>query len=230
MIRRSPLVAAAMVSVLGASVASAQARTTFSVVPIAGAVVPAGKWVDSSFFTMEPGVGVFVGATGELSFSKNLSLTFEASRTLGALQELEARIDTTGAGDFLVLQTDMATTTVTGSLVFRPLGRTPSGAPKTLYLEVGAGLSMYNVSLGFQDPDDPDVLDFGGSTGLVRVGGGLSFPAGPRATVQIFGRAHYQFSEYSSEGLDEISQAFGVTIEGEKALAFQLGVGLRIGR
>jgi hypothetical protein len=232
MTRRSAVFVSAC-SVLCASAAFAQARTTFSVVPLAGAVVPAGKWVDSSFLQMEPGVGIFVGATGEVSFSKSFSVALEASRTLGALQELEARIDTSGFGDFLTLNTDMSTTTITGSVVFRPLGRTPSGAPKTLYLEAGVGLTRYDVSLGLQSTEpqqDSDQFDFSSTTGIVMAGAGLSFPAGPRATVQVFGRFHYQMSEYSSDFLDDLSQIFGFPIEGEKSIAFQVGLGLRIGR
>jgi hypothetical protein len=66
---------------------------------------------------------------------------------------------------------------------------------------------------------------------MVMGGLGLSFPAGPRASVQLFGRVNYQLSKYQSDGLDAWNLTSPATTSvGKSSMVFQFGAGLRIGR
>jgi hypothetical protein len=174
---------------------------------------------------------VFLGVSAELSLSKALSLAAYVGRTLGATQKVEAIIDTGGGN--VTFRSDMATTQLAAMLVLRPLGRLPSGAPRTLYLELGGGLNSYAVSRGLQDPSDPSSLpSLGYSTPMVMGGLGFAFPVGRRVTLQLFGRAHYQLSAYSSDFLDFLNDPLqgGLNLQGKKTLAYVFGAGLRVGR
>ena len=208
----------------------AQARTTLSLIPVGGIQLPMGDFVKDPDFKLTPRFGVFVGALAELTMNKNISFFGEASRTLGATQKLEASFPSSG-GDKLT--TDMATTQLAAGLIFRPLGRLPSGAPKSVYFEAGGGFTMYSVSAGFQDPSAQNDLNFSGNSPFVMGGLGISCPAGPRASVQISGRVRYQVSAYDSDAiaiLEDPGTGFGHSLAVEKPLWFQLGIGLRIGR
>jgi len=227
MTRRSLLAGTALV-LCAAPALPGQSRTTLSVIPIGGVTIPSGTFVEATDFKLTPRYGVFVGAVAELSMNKSLSLFGQATRTLGGTQKLEAEFPSCASCD--KLSSDMATTQVAGGIILRPLGRTPSGAPKSIYIEAGGGFSLYSVSRGFQDPNDPQELDFNGSSPFVMGGIGLSFPAGPRFSVQFAGRVQYHLSEYSSDGLDQINTIFGTTTAGDKPLMLQFSVGLRIGR
>ena len=223
-------VAAALATAASAARVEAQARSSISIIPIAGYMVPMGKWTDSDTIRLEPGGGIFVGVTAEYSMNKSVSITAQALRTLGLTQTM-----TMGAPTFFgttKLETDMTSTQILGTIIFRPLGRLPNGAPKTVYFEVGGGFTLYDVGQGFQNPSGQnDVLDFNSSTAMIAGGAGLSFPIGPRASLQVFGRANYQLSEYSSEGLDTWNgYPPPSSVQGEKSLVMLLGAGLRIGR
>jgi hypothetical protein len=224
------MLASAVLTLVAAPSLRAQARTTISVIPVGGATLPLADFVDDPDFRLTPQFGVFVGALAELSMNKNLSLFGEATRTLGATQKLDAEFPSCTSCDQLT--TDMATTQVSGGIIFRPLGRLPSGAPRSVYLEAGAGISLFSVSRGFQDPSDPQELDFNGNSPFVTGGIGLSFPAGPRFSVQVHGRVQYHLGEYSSEGLDDLESPtfFDRQMEAKKPMVVQLGIGLRIGR
>lgn len=198
------------------------AQSNLSVIPTAGYVMPGGKWVDDPNVTLEPRGGVFLGVSTELSLNKNLSVAGYVSRTLGATQKVELTVPSIP----LAVESDIATTQLAAMLILRPLGRLPSGAPKTLYIEAGGGLNSYAVSRGLTDPDDPNALEsFSYSTPAVMGGIGFAFPVGRRVTLQLFGRVNYQLSEYSSDFFDTIT---GIT--GEKTLLFNFGAGLRVGR
>jgi len=216
--RRWPLVAA-VVMLAAAPALPAQSRTTISIIPTGGVFVPAGDWVDTLGITLTAGPGVYLGAIAEVSFNKSFSITGQVTRTLGAMQTVEAVVDTGGGN--LTFTADMATTQFAASVVFRPLGRLPSGAPNKIYLEAGGGLISYAVSRGLQDPSDPNA-NWASSSAMAMGGAGLSFPAGPRFSIQLFGRANYLFSKYKSDAIDPL--------EGKSGLLLQFGVGLRVGR
>ena len=225
-------VAAALATAASAARVEAQARSSISIIPIAGYMMPMGKWTDSDTIRLEPGGGIFVGVTAEYSVNKTFSVTAQAIRTLGLTQKMTFAAPEFGVGVPAALETDMTTTQLLGTLLFRPLGRLPNGAPKTVYFEVGGGFTLYDVSQGFTNPlGASDVLDFNSSTAVVTGGAGLSFPIGPRASLQVFGRANYGLSAYSSPGLDKWNgYPPPSNVQGEKPLVLLLGAGLRIGR
>jgi hypothetical protein len=210
---------------------AAQSRTSISLVPIGGYVLPTGNWTDDDTITLEPSGGIFVGLVAELAVNNTFSLAAQATRTLGLTQKLTWS-SPQFFGQGTELETDLTSTQLIGNLVFRPMGRLPNGAPRTMYIEVGGGLMMYNVSKGFVDPSGQNLeLDFDSSSPIVMAGLGFSFPAGPRASVHLFGRANYHVSKYESDGLDEWnSLSPPTTSEGKSTLVLQFGAGLRIGR
>lgn len=218
-----------------APVLRAQVRGSLSVVPVAGYTVNSGNWLDidlggGSRATLKPKGGVFVGLVAEYNLNKSLSIAAHATRTLGATQKMR-EVDT---GTFAAtIETDLATTTIGGMIVFRPLGRLPSGAPNKVYIELGGSYNIYSVSTGFTDINDRAAVDsvgFGYHTPAVMGGAGLSFPVGPRASLQVFGRAYYQMREYSSNVLDLINQGNPNPLVGKKTILLQFGLGLRVGR
>jgi len=227
--KRRWLLAAAALAVVPASRLAAQSQTSLSVIPMVGYTLPSYKWVEDPVIAFKPGGGIFVGLTAEYSLNKSLSLTGQALRTFGLTQTLE--VSGSGLGG-VTLESDMTTTQLVGGIVLRPLGRLPSGAPKTLYIEAGAGLNLSTVSEGFTASAD-SFPSFSASSPFVMGGIGLSFPAGPRFSVQVFGRAQYLLSKYSSDFLDYLNAPPPLTatpLEGKAGLVLQFGLGLRVGR
>lgn len=218
--------------VMGAAASPLAAQSSLSVIPVAGYLLPSGNWTDDDTISLKPGGGIFVGLVAEYGLNKNLSFMFQGTRTLGLTQTLTFESNVF-FGSGTSLETDMTTTQLAAGIILRPLGRLPSGAPKTVYLELGGGMMLYDVSTGFANPSgaSSQELDFNSSTPMFMGGVGLSFPAGPRASVQVFGRVNYQVSKYESQGLDDWNAlAPPTTSEGKSSLVFQFGAGLRIGR
>jgi len=234
---------------------TAQAQNSLSIIPMASYVMPGGDWVKQvnvnglvingvptpGTFTygLKPGGGVSVGVIAEISLSKSLSLAGQAGRTLGGMQTLQENYFSSGANatgnEYTV---DMATTNLGAMLIFRPLGRTPSGAPKTLYVELGGGINIYNVSQGFTSAGatNTDVFSYDYNTPTLMGGLGFSFPVGRRVSLQLFGRGYYQLNAYDSGVLaptGDVSQTSNTQVSsanGEKTLLYQFGAGLRVGR
>ena len=231
---------------------SAQAQGSVSIIPMASYVTSGGDWIKPTAvnglagptpgtftYGLKPGGGISVGVIAELSMSKSLSLAAQVGRTLGGMQTLEENYFSSGAsGTGNVFTVDMATTNLGAMLVFRPLGRTPSGAPKTLYLELGGGVNIYNVSQGFTSAGatNTDVFSYDYSTPALMAGLGFSFPVGRRVSLQLFGRGYYQLSEYdagvlaSSGDVNQTSLTQISSAQGEKTMLFQFGAGLMVGR
>jgi hypothetical protein len=221
------LLAAAVLAVVPASRLAAQARRSLSVIPTVGYTLPTYKWVEDPAVEFKPGGGLFVGLTAEYSLNKSFSLAAHGLRTFGLTQTFTVSFP--GQGEF---ESDMTTTQLAGGIVFRPLGRLPSGAPKSVYMEAGAGLTLFSVATGFTAAAD-SFPGFKASSPFVMGGMGLSFPAGPRFSIQVFGRAQYLLSNYSSDFLDYLNAPPPLTptpLEGKKGLMMQFGLGLRVGR
>jgi hypothetical protein len=242
--RRAPLPVAAALLLAGAAPLAAQ----ISVVPTAGYVLSAGNWLDQTVdygggdqetVTIKPLGGFFVGLNAEYAVNSAISLSGHATRTLGSAQKMGFDYATQGPnfGTFSArFEADMATTSIGGLLIFRPLGRLPSGAPRTIYIEAGGSFNIYTVTTGFTDVNDQDAVNefsFGFQSPAVLGGVGVSFPVGPRASLQIFGRAYYELSDYSSNFVDSVNedlQGSGTQLQGDKSILLQLGLGLRVGR
>ncbi len=255
---------AAAASVFAATTASAQG--SFSVVPTLSYVGTSGDLIKTATYTMTnfytdpntgnpiasaPGTfglkangGLSVGLVVEYAINKQVSLAGQVGRTLGGLQTGQTQFfinPTYAPRDSNTFETDMATTNLGAMLVIRPLGRTPSGAPNKVYLEVGGGLTFYRFSSGFRNPGpNDDYLNFNYNTPYVMAGAGVSFPVGRRVSLQIFGRAYNQMQAYNAPTLvstnGALNQIFangtstGTVPKGEKPLLLQFGTGLRVGR
>lgn len=255
---------AAAASVLAATTAFAQGSV--SVVPTVSYVGASGDLMKTATYTMTnfytdpntgnpvasaPGTfglkangGLSVGLVVEYAINKQLSLAGQVGRTLGGLQKGQMQFfvnPTYAPRDSNTYETDMTTTNLGAMLVFRPLGRTPSGAPNKVYIELGGGLNLYSFSAGFRNPGPTDeFLNFDYNTPYVMAGAGVSLPVGRRVSLQIFGRVYNQMQEYNAPTLTStngaLNQIFGggtstgTVPKGEKPLLLQFGMGLRVGR
>jgi hypothetical protein len=209
------------------------AQQSVAFTPYLGYISPMGSMVEQN----TPGIsgcclevsgsgGIMVGAIGEMSLAKSLSISAFAASTIGLSQK--ATFDYSSLNG-TILELGMATTQFGGTLRVLPLGRSPSGAPKTLFLEAGAAYEFLAFS---------DVIDRSGGTaapswnsqgGIGIVGGGFVFPVGRRASLTIFGRYHYPLAEYSSDGLDDWN-SIPPPDTPKKVPSMFIGVGLRTGR
>jgi len=215
-----------------ATAGSAAAQRSVAFTPYFGYLSPMGSLVEQN----SPGTsgcclevsssgGLMVGAIGEMSLAKSLSISAFAASTIGLSQK--ATFDYSSLGGS-VLELGMATTQFGGTLRVLPLGRSPSGAPKTLFLEAGAAYEF----LAFSDVNDKSgttAKSWNSQGGIGIVGAGLVFPVGRRASLTIFGRYHVPFAEYSSDGLTEWNSVPPPDTP-KKVPSFLIGVGLRTGR
>jgi hypothetical protein len=223
--------------VLAAGIAgNLAAQQGVALTPFIGYSSPSGNLVErnnsSCCMTLEPKGGIMVGAIGELSLAKQFGLSLFAASTVGLTQKANFDFSSGGGSN---LQLGMATTQFGGSLIIRPLGRSPNGAPKGFYLEGGAAYQL----LSFSDVADRSSTStaspsWNSSTVAALFGGGLVFRVGPRASMTIFGRYIMPLSEYSSDGLDDwnsVPCGSGPCPDTPKKVSsIFVGVGLRTGR
>ncbi len=161
---------------------------------------------------------LLLGGQLEIGLSKSMGIDVGVNRTLSQTLDL-VQGGTTGETD------DMSMTQFTGSLVIRPAGRRPNGAVTPLFVELGGGITMYK----FGSAANP-ASDFKSNRPMGFVGAGYNVAIGPRATLQIFGRAQ-GITAYTSSGLDTYNAAPPVTnVKGKLMLNFQFGAAIRIGR
>ena len=243
-----------------AGAAQVFAQGNISVIPTVSYLSPTGNWINAtranvccnaggglypSTFLMKANSGLSVGLIVELGLSKQFSLAAQVGRSLGGLQKTHADFFVSDAGDPTCPpadcsgETDMTTTNLGAMLIIRPLGRTPTGAPRTLYLEVGGGINYYDVSRGFVTASGTtdDYFNFSYHTPTAMAGIGFSFPLGRRVSLQLFGRGYLQTQKYnapalaSSSGvLNGFTDTSGKPFQGQKPLLIQIGAGLRVGR
>lgn len=167
--------------------------------------------------TLKVKSALILGAQVELGLSKNIGLAVGVNRTLS--QILESDFQGTTAED------DIAMMQVSGALVLRPGGRRPNGGVTPLYLEVGGGVTMYSFGSAAAQFNE-----FDATMPMFFAGAGYNIPVGPRATIQLFGRAQ-MITAYESDGLDQFNAAPPPTnVEGSSLINFQFGAGFRFGR
>jgi hypothetical protein len=218
---------------VAATAGNVAAQRSVALTPYFGYVSPIGSMVEQS----SPGTagcclevsgsgGIMVGAIGEVSLAKSLSISGFAASTIGLTQK--ATFDYSSLNN-TILELGMATTQLGGTLRVLPLGRSPNGAPKGFFVEAGAAYEILAIS---------DVVDRSGGTaapswnssGVVGVfGGGAVFRVGRRASLTIFGRYHHALSEYSSPGLTAWNSIPPPDVP-KKVPSMFFGVGLRTGR
>lgn len=233
--------AAILLAVLAMSAGSAGAQSQgWAITPFAGFIAPLGNMVEYAdpagpeFLQVEPTGGVMVGVVGELGLSKLLAVSGFLSSTVGLTQKATQHFRCTAASCGTAVVSDfqygMATTQLGATLVIRPMGRLPNGAPKVFYLEAGGGLNMVQFS-DVQDRSggSEPAPSWNGSWPMLILGGGLTFRIGPRSTAVVFARYNLGMSEYSSDGLDDWNSV-PPPDPGQKVNVLLVGVGLRTGR
>ncbi len=141
----------------------------------------------------KPKGALLLGGQIEFGLSKTMGLDVGVNRTIS--QTLTISQGTASESD------DMSMTQFTGSLVIRPSGRRPNGAVTPFFIELGGGVTMYS----FGSAANP-ASDFKATKPMGFAGLGYNVPIGPRATLQIFGRAQ-GITAYSSTGLDAFNAA-----------------------
>lgn len=188
--------------------------------PFAGYAIPGTLAEDESTgdaFKMNG--AMLLGAQIELGMSKNIGIAVGLNKTFSGTMTGEG--PTIGGGG----DVDISMMQVTGSLVLRPAGRRANGGVTPLMIEVGGGVTMYSFGSAAAAFDD-----FDATKPMFFAGAGYNLPVGPRATIQIFGRAQ-MITAYESDGLDAFNAIPPPTnIEGKSMLNFQVGAGFRWGR
>ena len=192
-----------------------------AIIPFAGYGIPSTLAEDEvNDWQFEGKAALLLGLQIELGLGKNIGIDVGASRTFSQVIDLVQ-------GGVSQGEEDMTMTQITASLVFRPKGRLPSGAVTPFFIELGGGVTMYELCSASAGGS---CSDFDSTQPMGFLGAGYNLAIGPRATVQLFGRAQ-MIGPYSSTGLDNFNALPPVTnIEGSTMLNFQIGAGLRVGR
>jgi len=213
------LAAAAVLAIGTGTRAEAQSKSGgIAIIPFGGYAIPGTLADDDQGNEFTINGAMVLGAQIELGLSKNLGIDVGVNKTFSQT------FDVAGPA-FVGGQEDISMTQITGSLVLRPGGRRPNGAVTPLFIEVGGGVTMYSFGSAASQ-----FSDFDATVPMGFVGAGYNIPVGPRATIQLFGRAQ-GISSYSSDGLDALNAIPPATnIEGKLMLNFQAGVGFRWGR
>lgn len=213
------VVAGAALLALGASRVEAQSKGGgIAIIPFGGYAIPGTLAEDDLGNNLSINGAMVLGAQIELGLSKNIGIDVGVNKTFSQTVSVDGPA-------FTPSDEDIAMTQITGSLVIRPGGRLPNGGVTPLFIELGGGVTMYSFGSAAASFDD-----FDATIPMFFVGAGYNIPVGPRATIQLFGRAE-GISSYSSDGLDALNAIPPVTsIEGKMMFNFQLGVGFRWGR
>ncbi len=219
---RTQVLVASLVGAAATSLA-AQSPTRLAIIPYAGFGI-AAKLVNDPAFILAPKAAGFGGIAIELGLSKTISIAVGGNRTFSQTMDIGDNTDPSQA------TADMSMTQATGSLIFRPGGRRPNGAPTPLFIEVGGGMNFYGFKNIIVGSTAIPANDWKSTRPFGMVGAGMNFPIGPRSSVQIFGRAQ-SITAYASTGLDDLNAAPPPTnFKGKMGIGFQFGVGLRVGR
>lgn len=222
-----PLAAAGLMMLGLAREAPAQQKQGIGIMPFAGYWLPFSNLAEESSVAEFKAKGALaIGAEIQLGVNKNLSVAAGGGTTISGSMD----VDVPGVGN--VANADQSTLQVYGSVVFRPGGRLASGTVSPLYLEGGAGATMYRFgnlvvpSAGFGG----SASDFNTTKPFFFVGAGYNVPVGPRASVQIFARAQ-AITSYSSKALDDFNAAPPVSnVKGSMVFSLLAGAGFRFGR
>lgn len=230
------LVAALVLGTAGRAAAQSQG---WAVTPYLGYTMPLTNLVEYNdasvpqWLQVEPSGGIMAGVTGELGLNKQFAISGFLSSTLALSQGASWHYSWgSTAADKYDVDYRIATTQLGATLVIRPLGRLPNGAPKVFFLEVGAGYTMFSVSDITSRQDSTEFPSWNSSSPNAVFGGGLTFRIGPRSTAVFFARYSMALSEYASDGLDDWN-GLGTSAQvdpGQKANILFVGVGLRTGR
>jgi len=210
------------------------AQQSWAITPYASYVSPSGDLVSGPFLVTALGGGANVGVQGEVALAKQIALGAYAASTIGLTSRSTFNFYD-GAGTRQGgLEFANAWTQFGATLILRPLGTLPNGAPKTFFLEAGAEMTRYGLAEATDRSGNP-APSWSGNWVSVVGGAGLVFRLTPRLTANIFGRYSYALSEYSSAGLDDWNSSCTpgdptCVDVGQKVNLLQVGVGIRAGR
>jgi len=225
------LVAAGAISLGLAGTATAQNKGQgLAIVPIGAYNIPGVLASEAGNFEMKPKGAPFVGVQLEMGLSKAMSIGVGGGITMGQSLDLNSLIGSrTSIGT-----ADISSPRVYGLLSIRPGGRRPNGAVTPLAIELGGGMAFWRFDKIIIDETVYPSKDFNGTEPFVFAGLAFNVPIGPRASIQLFGRALGGFG-YGSTGLDDLNAEFasaglGSNIKSKFNLGFLVGAGIRVGR
>jgi len=192
-----------------------------AIIPYGGYAIPGTLAAyDANDIQFESQPAMLLGLAIEFGLSKNMGIDIGANRTFSQTIDLVSGGTSQG-------EEDQTMTQIYGALVIRPGGRQPNGAVTPFFIEIGGGVTMYELCSAAAAGS---CSDFNSTQPMGFAGAGYNFAIGPRATIQLFGRAQ-MIGPYSSTGLDAFNAAPPVTnVEGKSMFNFQIGAGLRVGR
>jgi hypothetical protein len=224
--RKQLVLVAAGAMVLGlAGTATAQNKAQgLAIVPYFAYNVPAVLASESNFLEMKPKGAPFVGIQLEMGLSKAMSVGVGGGITMG--QSLDIN-DISTATSTTMASSDISSPRIYGVLSIRPAGRRPNGAVTPLAIELGGGVAFWRFSANSQVVTPSE---WNGTEPFAFAGLAYNVPIGPRASVQLFGRAIGGFG-YSSKGLDTYNAAPPPSnVKSKFNLGFMVGAGIRVGR
>jgi hypothetical protein len=222
------LVAAGAMSLGLAGTATAQNKGQgLAIVPFGAFNVPAVLASETGNLEMKPEGAPFVGVQLEMGLSKAMSVGVGAGITMA--QSLNMTGLTVGTAD-------ISSPRIYGLLSIRPGGRRPNGAVTPLAIELGGGVALWRVDKIIVDgvvipPEDPiGAPKWNGAEPFAFAGLAYNLPIGPRASIQLFGRALGGFG-YTSTGLDSWNALPPPTnVKSKFNIGFLVGAGIRVGR
>lgn len=224
--RKQLVLVAAGALVLGlAGTATAQNKGQgLAIVPFAAYNVPAVLASEANYLEMKPKAAAFVGVQVEMGVSKTLSVGVGGGITMSQTIDFN---DIGTAGSTTLASSDISSPRIYGLVSIRPAGRKPNGAVTPLAIELGGGVAMWRFSANSQvvTPSQWNATEPFAFAGLA-----YNVPIGPRASVQLFGRAMGGFG-YKSTGLDDFNATVPVSnVKSKFNLGFMVGAGIRVGR
>lgn len=226
--RKQLVLVAAGAMLLGlAGTAAAQGKAQgLALVPFGAFNVPGILASETDAWEMKALGAPFVGLQLELGLSKAVSFGVGGGITMG--QKLDFN-DASATGS-TIGTADISSPRVYGLLSIRPGGRRPNGAVTPLAIEFGGGMAFWTFDKIIIESQVFPADDWSGNEPFAFAGLAYNLPFGPRASIQLFGRAIAGFG-YTSTGLDDFNAAPPTSdVQGKFNLGFLVGAGIRVGR
>jgi hypothetical protein len=227
--RKQLVLVAAGAMVLGlAGTATAQNKGQgLAIVPFAAFNVPGVLAAESGTWEMQPNGAPFVGIQLEMGLSKAMSIGIGGGITMGQKLDLN---DLSAASLTTIGTADISSPRIYGQLSIRPGGRRPNGAVTPLAIEIGGGVAFWRFDKFIVDNVVYPSSEWDGTEPFAFAGLAYNVPIGPRASIQLFGRAIGGFG-YSSTGLDDFNATPPASnMKSKFNLGFLVGAGIRVGR
>jgi hypothetical protein len=226
--RKQLVLVAAGAMLLGvAGTATAQNKGQgLALVPFGAFNIPGVLASETDVWEMKAQSAPFVGLQLELGLSKALSFGVGGGITMSQKLDFNDASATGGT----IGTADISSPRVYGVLSIRPGGRRPNGAVTPLAIELGGGMAFWRFDKIIIESQVFPADDWNGTEPFAFAGLAYNLPFGPRASIQLFGRAIAGFG-YTSAGLDDFNAAPPTSdLKGKFNLGFLVGAGIRVGR